>query len=234
MFGYFSYYMDPTWIIIIPALILTLWAQHKVNSTFEKYSKVRSYRNLTGAEVARRILDLNNLRDVSVVKTSGRLTDHYDPKARVIRLSESVYDSVSVAAIGVASHEVGHAVQHAVGYAPIKVRNAIVPVVSLCSNLAVPIFILGLAFGVSQYAFLMDIGIYLFAAAVIFHLITLPVEINASRRAIATLDSNYILEGDELKGAKSVLSAAAMTYVASAAMAVLQLLRLILVRNRRD
>ena len=232
MFGYWQYYMDPSWIIIIPALILTVWAQFKVNSTFEKYSKVRSSRGLTGAEVARRILDLNGLRDVEVVRTSGNLTDHYDPKAKVVRLSDSVHGSMSVAAIGVAAHEVGHAVQHATGYAPIKLRNTIVPVVNICSSLAVPLFIMGIVFGGSTV--LMDIGIYLFAAAVLFHLITLPVEINASMRAVKTLDSNYILEGDEITGAKRVLSAAAMTYVASAAMAVLQLLRLILVRNRRD
>ena len=234
MFGYWSYYMDPTWIIVIPALILTLWAQHRVNSTFDKYSKVRSMRGISASDVARRILDLNGLRNVTVEMTHGRLTDHYDPKTNVVRLSESVYNSTSVAAIGVAAHEVGHAVQHAVGYAPIKIRNSIVPVVSLCSNLAIPLFIIGLVLGGSQYTFLMDLGIILFAAAVIFHIITLPVEINASRRAVSTLESNYILEGDEIKGAKSVLSAAAMTYVASAAMAVLQLLRLILVRNRRD
>ena len=232
MFGYFSYYADPTWIIILPALILTLWAQFKVNSTFNKYSGVRSMRGMTGADVARRILDLNGLRDVQVVHTPGNLTDHYDPRTNVVRLSDSVYGSSSVAAIGVAAHEVGHAVQHATGYAPIKARNAIVPVVNLCSLLAVPLFIMGLIF--SSTTFLMDIGIWLFAASVLFHVITLPVEINASRRAIATLDSNYILEGEEIKGAKRVLSAAAMTYVASAAMAVLQLLRLILVRNRRD
>ena len=232
MFGYFSYYADPTWIIILPALILTLWAQFKVNSTFNKYSGVRSMRGMTGADVARRILDLNGLRDVQVVHTPGNLTDHYDPRTNVVRLSDSVYGSSSVAAIGVAAHEVGHAVQHATGYAPIKARNAIVPVVNLCSSLAVPLFIMGLIF--SSTTFLMDIGIWLFAASVLFHVITLPVEINASRRAIATLDSNYILEGEEIKGAKRVLSAAAMTYVASAAMAVLQLLRLILVRNRRD
>ena len=232
MFGYFSYYADPTWIIILPALILTLWAQFKVNSTFNKYSGVRSMRGMTGADVARRILDLNGLNNVQVVHTPGNLTDHYDPRTNVVRLSDSVYGSSSVAAIGVAAHEVGHAVQHATGYAPIKARNAIVPVVNLCSSLAVPLFIMGLIF--SSTTFLMDIGIWLFAASVLFHVITLPVEINASRRAIATLDSNYILEGEEIKGAKRVLSAAAMTYVASAAMAVLQLLRLILVRNRRD
>ena len=232
MFGYIGYYADPTWIIILPALILTLWAQFKVNSTFEKYSGVRSMRGMTGADVARRILDLNGLHNVQVVHTPGNLTDHFDPRTNVVRLSDSVYGSSSVAAIGVAAHEVGHAVQHATGYAPIKLRNTIVPVVNVCSTLAIPLFIMGMVFG--TFPILMDIGIWLFAAAVLFHIVTLPVEINASRRAIATLDSNYILEGDEIKGAKRVLSAAAMTYVASAAMAVMQLLRLILVRNRRD
>ncbi len=233
MFGYLYYYMDPTWIIVIPALILTLWAQSRVNSTFNKFSKVRSRRGLTGAEVARRILDLNGLRNVEIVRVAGNLTDHYNPATKKVSLSEAVYDSTSVAAIGVAAHEVGHAVQHATGYAPIRLRNAIVPVVNISSNLAIPLFVMGMIFG-SSMGILMDIGIYLFAAAVIFHIITLPVEINASMRAVSTLESNYILEGDEVKGAKSVLSAAAMTYIASAAMAVLQLLRLILVRNRRD
>ena len=187
---------------------------------------------MTGYDAARRILDMNGLQNVAIEHIAGNLTDHYDPRSNTVRLSDSVYGSSSVAAIGVAAHEVGHAVQHAVGYTPIKVRNAIVPVVNLCSQLAMPLFILGLIFSSSLFM-LTDVGIILFSAAVLFHIVTLPVEINASRRALSTLESSYMLEGEEIGGAKKVLSAAAMTYVASAAMALLQLLRLIAIRDRR-
>ncbi len=228
-FGFMPYYMDPTWIIVLPALILTIWAQFSVNSTFNKYSKVKSRRGVTGADAARRILDINGLQHVQIERVRGNLTDHFDPKTNVIRLSDSVYDNASVASLGVAAHEAGHAVQYARGYAPIKLRNTIFPVVNICSSLAVPLFIMGILFG----SFLMDVGIILFAAAVLFHIVTLPVEFNASRRAVSALESSYILEDEEISGARRVLSAAAMTYVASAAMAVTQLLRLILVRDRR-
>ncbi|MDY6314479.1 MAG: zinc metallopeptidase [Clostridia bacterium] len=225
-------FFDPTWIIILPALILSLWAQANVNSTFARFSRVSNRRSMTGYDAARRILDMNGLHNVAIEHIAGNLTDHYDPRSNTVRLSDSVYGSSSVAAIGVAAHEVGHAVQHAVGYTPIKVRNAIVPVVNLCSQLAMPLFILGLIFS-SSFFMLTDVGIILFSAAVLFHIVTLPVEINASRRALSTLESSYMLEGEEISGAKKVLSAAAMTYVASAAMALLQLLRLIAIRDRR-
>ena len=225
-------FFDPTWIIILPALILSLWAQANVNSTFARFSRVSNGRGMTGYDAARRILDMNGLQNVAIEHIAGNLTDHYDPRSNTVRLSDSVYGSSSVAAIGVAAHEVGHAVQHAVGYTPIKVRNAIVPVVNLCSQLAMPLFILGLIFSSSLFM-LTDVGIILFSAAVLFHIVTLPVEINASRRALSTLESSYMLEGEEIGGAKKVLSAAAMTYVASAAMALLQLLRLIAIRDRR-
>lgn len=226
-------FFDPAWIIILPALILTLWAQANVNSTFAKFSRVMNSRGMTGYDAARRILDMNGLQNVAIEHIAGKLTDHYDPRTNTVRLSDSVYGSSSVAAIGVAAHEVGHAVQHALGYTPIRVRNAIVPMVNLCSQLAMPLFVLGLIFSSSLFV-LTDVGIILFSAAVLFHIITLPVEINASRRALATLESSYMLDGDEISGAKKVLSVAAMTYVASAAMALLQLLRLIAIRDRRN
>lgn len=227
------FFYDPTWIIILPALILTIWAQANINSAYSKYSRVMNRRGMTGYDAARKILDMNGLQNVKIEHIAGRLSDHYDPRTNVVRLSDGVYSSSSVAAIGVAAHEVGHAVQHAVGYAPIKIRNAIVPVVSICSQLAIPLFILGLIFSSSLFV-LTDVGIILFAAAVVFHLITLPVEINASRRALSTLESTYMLDGEEVSGAKKVLTAAAMTYIASAATALLQLLRLVAIRGRRD
>lgn len=217
--------------LILPAALLAMYAQVKINSTYSKYSKVASRRGVTGAEVARRILDQNGLQSVQIGHVAGNLTDHYDPRTQVVNLSDSVYNSTSVAAIGVAAHETGHAVQHAVGYAPIRIRNAIVPVVNIGSTLSIPLFLLGFLFSIGILA---DIGIILFSFAVLFQLVTLPVEFNASRRAIATLESGYILEDEELGGAKKVLGAAAMTYVASAAMALAQLLRLILIRGDRD
>lgn len=217
--------------LILPAALLAMYAQVKINSTYSKYSKVASRRGVTGVEVARRILDQNGLQSVQIGHVAGNLTDHYDPRTQVVNLSDSVYNSTSVAAIGVAAHETGHAVQHAVGYAPIRIRNAIVPVVNIGSTLSIPLFLLGFLFSIGILA---DIGILLFSFAVLFQLVTLPVEFNASRRAIATLESGYILEDEELGGAKKVLGAAAMTYVASAAMALAQLLRLILIRGDRD
>ena len=217
--------------LILPAALLAMYAQVKINSTYSKYSKVASRRGVTGAEVARRILDQNGLQSVQIGHVAGNLTDHYDPRTQVVNLSDSVYNSTSVAAIGVAAHETGHAVQHAVGYAPIRIRNAIVPVVNIGSTLSIPLFLLGFLFSIGILA---DIGIILFSFAVLFQLVTLPVEFNASRRAIATLESGYILEDEELGGAKKVLGAAAMTYVASAVMALAQLLRLILIRGDRD
>lgn len=225
------YYFDPTMIILLPALILSLWAQFKVNSTFKKYSQVGNRLGYTGADVARRILDMNGLYHVKVERVGGNLTDHFDPKTNVVRLSDSTYGSQSVGAIGVAAHEVGHAVQHATGYSPIKLRNAIVPAVNIANFLSMPILILGLFLSYT----LVTVGIVMFSATVLFQLITLPVEFNASTRAIRTLEAQNMLAPDELKGATKVLKAAAMTYVAAAVSSILSLLRLILIfGGRRD
>ncbi len=226
------WWIDSGYILfVIPALLLTVWAQINVNSTYRKYAQVYSRRGLTAAEAARAILNRNGLSNVAVGHVSGRLTDHYDPRTNEIHLSDSTYSSTSVAAIGVAAHEAGHAIQHAVGYAPIRVRNFLVPSVQFASQAAIPLFIIGMIF---NSGFLMDAGIWFFVAAVAFQLITLPVEFNASGRAIAILDQGGILESDEVAGAKRVLRAAAMTYVAAAAMALAQLLRLLMARGRRD
>lgn len=235
--GFYGYY-DWTIILLLPALLLSIWAQTKVNGTFNKYSKVYSRRGYTGADVARRILDMNGLNDVKIEHIAGNLTDHYDPKTKIVRLSDATYSSTSVGAIGVAAHEVGHAVQHAVGYMPIQVRNSIVPFVNVCNKLSMPILLIGILFAGSGSVFpwLIDAGIILFAATVLFQIITLPVEYNASNRALDTLSSGNILDSDEVMGAKKVLNAAAMTYVAAAVSAVMSLLRLILLfgGNRRD
>lgn len=222
-----SYYL----IFVLPAMLLAFWAQHKVNSTYQKFSKITNHRGITGAEVAVKILNLHGVYNVRVEHISGMLTDHFDPRTNVIRLSDGVYSGTSVAALGVAAHETGHALQHAKGYLPIKVRNAIVPVASLGSNLAVPLAILGLILAMPV---LVDAGIILFTAVVAFQFVTLPVEFNASRRAISVLDSQGILHGEELTGAKKVLGAAALTYVAAAAVALGNLLRLLALRGRRD
>lgn len=231
MFPYFYY--DWTWIILLPAIILSLWAQMNVNSTFKKYSGVYNRFGLTGADAARRILDMNGLYSVKIERVGGDLTDHFDPKTNVVRLSDATYGSTSVGAVGVAAHEVGHAIQHAAGYAPIRVRNAIVPAVNVCNMLSMPIIILGLFLSYT----LVELGIILFSATVLFQLVTLPVEFNASRRALSTLGAQNLLAPDELKGASKVLKAAALTYVAAAVSSILSLLRLILIfggNNRRD
>ncbi len=227
------FYYDPTWILLLPAIILSLWAQGNVNSTFRKYSTVYNRAGYTGAEVARRILDMNGLYHVKVERVSGNLTDHFDPRTNVVRLSDATYNSQAVGAIGVAAHEVGHAVQHATGYSPIKFRNAIVPVVNVCNMLSMPIILIGLLLTYNQT--LVDLGIILFSATVLFQLVTLPVEFNASNRAVATLENQNILAHDEVQGAKKVLKAAALTYVAAAVSSILSLLRLILIfGGRRD
>jgi len=221
-------------ILVIPAVIFSLIAQGMVTSTFNKYSKIMGRRGITGADAARRILDANGLRHIRIEPVSGNLTDHFDPKAGVIRLSESVYGSTSVAAIGVASHEAGHAVQHGVGYFPIKVRTAIVPICNIGSNLAMPLVILGLLLSFEGLAML---GVMLFGLAVVFQLVTLPVEFNASRRALKIIDDTGMLDDSELKGSKKVLTAAAMTYVAAMAVALANFLRLLFIvtgRSRRD
>ncbi len=226
------FYFDWTYLILIPAVILSLWAQGNVNGTFKKYAKVYSRRGNTGAEIARKILDMNGLYQVQVERVAGNLSDHFDPKANVVRLSDSTYASASVGAIGVAAHEVGHAIQHATGYAPIKVRNSIVPVVNICNMLSMPIILIGLLFAGTG---MIDLGILLFSGTVVFQLITLPVEFNASRRAMATLRGQHLLDEEEANGAAKVLRAAALTYVAAAVSSILSLLRLILLfGNRRN
>ena len=226
------WYYDPTYMLVVIGLIITLIASANVNGTFKKYDKVLSRRGITGAMVARKILDANGLQNMRIERVSGNLTDHFSPKEGVIRLSDATYNSTSVAALGVAAHECGHAVQHQVGYVPIKVRNSIVPVVNICSHLAIPIILIGLF--ISQPLALF--GVVLYCAVFAFQLITLPTETNASARAITTLYDMGILDEDELRGTKKVLKAAAMTYFASAAATALQILRLLLLvsGNRRN
>lgn len=224
-------FYDPTFILIIPALLLVLYAQFRVQSTFAKYSNVASSRGLTGAEVGRRLLDGAGLRSVPVQEVSGELTDHYDPRDKTLHLSKPVYGSNSVAAVGVVAHEVGHALQDAQAYAPLAVRSNLVPAANLGSQLAIPLFFMGLLF---SFPMLMDIGIIAFSLAVAFQVITLPVEFNASSRAIKILSDGGYLTGQEIPQARSVLNAAALTYVAAMAMAVLNLIRLLALRNQRD
>ncbi len=235
----FFYYYDWTYIVILlPAIILALAAQGKVSSTFNKYSRVPSRVGMTGAEAARRIMELNGIYDVSIERVSGNLTDHYDPSKKVLRLSDSVYSSSSIAAIGVAAHESGHAIQHARGYAPLSLRTLLVPAANIGSRLAMPLILLGIIFSFSSMmgTSLITLGIILFGLSVVFTIVTLPVEFNASRRAIECLGESRILYDDELAGAKKVLSAAAMTYVASTAVALANFLRLIIIfgGRRRD
>ena len=223
--------MDWTMIVLLPAILLAVWAQNKVKSTFEQYSRVRSRRGITGREAARAILTSYGLGSLPIKPIAGQLTDHYDPQSRSLSLSEPVYDSTSIAAIGVAAHEVGHAVQHATGYKPLALRNSIVPVVNLTNMASWPLFLMGLLAGNSR---LMNIGILLFVGVVLFHLVTLPVELDASRRALKVLSSNGMMDGEEVTGARKVLGAAAMTYVAALVQSVLQLVRLLLLRNSRS
>ena len=234
-YGYYGYYFDPTYILIIIASIISLIAQWRVNSAFSKYSRVASMSGMTGAQAARMILQSNGINDVSVQRISGKLTDHYNPSTKVLNLSESVYGSTSVAAIGVAAHECGHAIQHARGYFPLSLRTALVPVANIGSQLSWVFIIVGAILSFNQT--LITIGIIMFSAAVLFQLVTLPVEFNASARALEQLESNGILYRDEVSQTRKVLSAAALTYVAAAATAILQLLRLIILfggRGRRD
>lgn len=219
---------DVTWIIIIPAFIFTMWAQFKVQSTFRQWSQVWAGRGLTGAQVAQGILRSAGLDDVRVERVAGHLSDHYDPRSKVLRLSDSTYASSSVAAVGVAAHEVGHAIQHNVGYIPLTMRNVFVPVANIGSMGGPWLFILGFLFRSMP---MVNLGILLFGLAVAFYIITLPVEFDASNRALAILEGQGYLAPAEMKGAKAVLWAAAMTYVAAAAMAISQLLRLLLLRG---
>ena len=228
------FYLDYWYIVlVVPALLLAFWAQINVNTTFSRYSKVTAPSGMTGAESARRVLEANGVVGVRIERISGNLTDHFDPKTNTIRLSESVYDATTVSAVGVAAHEAGHAVQYAVGYSPMKLRAAIIPATNIGSQLAMPLVLLGLLL---SSAMLVDIGIVAFSMSTLFQLVTLPVEFNASRRAVATLEASCV-SATEVKGAKAVLRAAALTYVAALAVSLASLLRLILLfggRNRRD
>ena len=220
-------------ILVLPALLLAMWAQGRVSSTYAKYGRVRSARRVPAQEAARQILLDNGLGNIPIQRVRGNLTDHYDPAARVLRLSDSVYGSDSVAALGVAAHECGHAIQHAQGYGPLMLRNAIIPVTNFGSKLSIPLILLGLVLGLAP---LVQVGIWMFALMAVFQLVTLPVEFNASARALATLERENYLEPSELRGARKVLQAAALTYVAALLVTVMQLLRLVLLfgNRRRD
>lgn len=229
-------YIDMTYIVLVlPAVIFAMWASAHVNSTFSKYSQQYNSRHLTGAQAARFVLDRNGCRDVRIERISGSLTDHYDPQSNVIRLSDSVYDSTSSAAVGVACHEAGHAIQYAENYAPIKMRAAIIPITNIGSKLAVPLIILGLVLCAMEPAWIgiSYFGIACFGLSTVFQLLTLPTEFNASNRAIAAIEGSNLLMGEELNGAKKVLKAAALTYVAALAVSLMQLLRLLILVNRR-
>lgn len=223
-------FFDTSIVLLIPAIIISMYAQQKIQSTFAKYSRLFAQSNYTGYDVARMILDRNNLDDVKIEHIPGNLTDHYDPRTRILRLSDSVYDSKSIAAYGVAAHEVGHAIQHSSQYVPLVIRNTMVPVVSFSSKFVWILVMLGLFMG---YMGLVQIGIVLFLAIVIFQLVTLPVEFDASSRAILQLEGLNFLQDDEIVNAKKVLNAAALTYVAAALTAISQLIRLIMLSNRR-
>ena len=234
----YYYGFDWTYVyLVLPCLILSLWASARVNSTFKRYSRQFSSRGITGADAAQRVLRANGIGNVRIERIGGNLTDHYDPTTNVIRLSDDVYGSTSTAAIGVACHEAGHAVQYAQGYAPIKLRAAIIPVTNFGSKLAMPLILLGILFSSlgNTSDFFINLGIACFGLSVLFHLVTLPVEFNASHRALAAIEQNGILTDDELAGARKTLSAAAMTYVAATATALAQLLRLLVLfgNNRR-
>lgn len=227
----FPFIFDPTFFILIPALVLAVWAQAKVRSAFQRYSAVDARRGVTARDAVRAILDSNDLGSVPIERVQGALTDHYDPRSKVLRLSDSVYGSHSIAAIGVAAHEAGHAIQDASGYTPLRLRNAFVPVAGLGSSLALPLFFIGFLFGTPM---LMDAGIIFFSAVLLFHLVTLPVELDASRRALGILSDSGLLARDEIGGARSVLNAAALTYVAATLMSALQIVRLFLLRGMRS
>lgn len=224
------FFYDPTWWLIIAGMILCLIASGNVSATYRRYSKIDNARGMTASEVAERILKGAGIYEVRIERIEGDLTDHYDPKNKVVRLSESVYHSSSVAAIGVAAHECGHVIQHYGGYVPIRVRNAIVPVVNFGSKMSWPLILLGILFGLTS---LVDIGIILFSVVLLFQLVTLPVEFNASKRAIRIIRDDGILQGDEVTGARKVLNAAALTYVAGTIATALQVLRLFLLFGRR-
>lgn len=230
------YYWDPTYILVVIGAVICMIASARVKGTFNKYSQLRSMSGMNGAQVAQRVLQAAGIYDVQVRHVSGSLTDHYDPRTKTVNLSDPVYNATSVAALGVAAHECGHAIQHAKNYAPLSIRSALVPIANFGSMLAWPVILIGLLFNTRSSGLIIDIGILLFSVAVLFQLVTLPVEFDASRRALVMLRTQGILADDELKYTRRVLKSAALTYVASAAAAILQLLRIILITNgrRRD
>ena len=230
------YYWDPTYILVVIGAVICMIASARVKGTFNKYSQLRSMSGMNGAQVAQRVLQAAGIYDVQVRHVSGSLTDHYDPRTKTVNLSDPVYNATSVAALGVAAHECGHAIQHAKSYSPLSIRSALVPIANFGSMLAWPVILIGLLFNTRSSGLIIDIGILLFSAAVLFQLVTLPVEFDASRRALVMLRTQGILADDELRYTRRVLKSAALTYVASAAAAILQLLRIILITNgrRRD
>ena len=230
------YYWDPTYMLVVIGAVICMIASARVKGTFNKYSQLRSMSGMNGAQVAQRVLQAAGIYDVQVRHVSGSLTDHYDPRTKTVNLSDPVYNATSVAALGVAAHECGHAIQHAKSYAPLSIRSALVPIANFGSMLAWPVILIGLLFNTRSSGLIIDIGILLFSAAVLFQLVTLPVEFDASRRALVMLRTQGILADDELRYTRRVLKSAALTYVASAAAAILQLLRIILITNgrRRD
>lgn len=230
------YYWDPTYILVVIGAVICMIASARVKGTFNKYSQLRRMSGMNGAQVAQRVLQAAGIYDVQVRHVSGSLTDHYDPRTKTVNLSDPVYNATSVAALGVAAHECGHAIQHAKSYAPLSIRSALVPIANFGSMLAWPVILIGLLFNTRSSGLIIDIGILLFSAAVLFQLVTLPVEFDASRRALVMLRTQGILADDELRYTRRVLKSAALTYVASAAAAILQLLRIILITNgrRRD
>ena len=230
---YYPIYFDPTYVLVLIGLIICLAASAKMRSTFSRYSRVRNHAGITGREAAEQVLHRAGIYDVRVEHVSGNLTDHYDPRTKVIRLSDATYGSTSVAAVGVAAHECGHAIQHATGYAPLSFRSALVPVANFGSAIAWPLILIGLLFNSQSSILFLNLGILAFSLAVLFQIVTLPVEFNASSRAIHMLSGNGMLYEDEVRATRKVLTAAALTYVAGAASAILQLLRIILLSNSR-
>lgn len=230
---YPMFYFDPTYMLVIVGVIVCLLASAKMRSTFQKYARVRSHSGMTGREAAEEVLRRAGIYDVRVERVAGNLTDHYDPRTKVLRLSDATYGSNSIAAVGVAAHECGHAIQHAQGYVPLKIRGSLVPVANLGSTLAWPLILLGLLFTGESSVMFLNLGVLAFSLAVLFQIVTLPVEFNASNRAIRILGSSGIMYPEEVKDTKKVLSAAALTYVAGAAAAILQLLRIVLLTGRR-
>lgn len=234
---YYPLFYDPTYVLVLVGLVLSLLASARVKSTFQKYARMRNSRGMTGAQAAQQVLQSAGIYDVRIEHVSGNLTDHYDPRSKVLRLSDSVYGQTSVSAIGVAAHECGHAIQHANGYAPLRIRGALVPVANFGAQIAWPLILIGLLITSKSSWLFIQIGVLAFSLSVLFQIITLPVEFNASNRAIRVLADTGMLYGDEIRAAKKVLSAAALTYVAGAAASILQLVRLLLItggRRRND